>query len=234
MAQGLSDGRTVTNASSPAEKVALFRALFRGREDVYARRWENSKTGKSGYSPCCAAEWVRGVCGKASGKANCATCPTRQFRALDDVAVAAHLRGVDAAGKPFNDDVFNALYDRFDGVTWYVQMILNRLWEAGEGVIDVAQVDDTVRTIIGIRDFEYADLLNSQNDASRRLLRAIAAERIVAEPQSGDFTSRAHLGAASTVRSALKLLESKDLVYHTPAGYVVYDRFFGEWLASRI
>jgi len=111
MAQGLSDGRTVTNASSPAEKLALFRALFRGREDVYARRWENPKTGKIGYSPICAVEWVRGVCGKASGKANCATCPTRQFRALDDAAVEAHLRGVDAAGKLFTLGCYPLLTD---------------------------------------------------------------------------------------------------------------------------
>jgi len=93
--------RVVTNGSSSAEKIALFRALFRGREDVYARRWENPKTGKCGYSPACAVEWIRGVCGKAGGKANCATCPTRQFRPLDDAAVEAHLRGHDAAGKHF-------------------------------------------------------------------------------------------------------------------------------------
>ena len=46
-----------------SEKVALFRRLFRGRDDVYPARWE-SKTGKSGYSPACANEWRAGVCEK--------------------------------------------------------------------------------------------------------------------------------------------------------------------------
>lgn len=50
---------------SPADaKIRLFRALFRGREDIYARRFESRKTGKSGYAPACANEWVRGVCEK--------------------------------------------------------------------------------------------------------------------------------------------------------------------------
>ena len=52
----------VTMASSPEEKVRLFRAMFRGREDVYARRYVSAKSGKSGYSPVCSVEWTRGVC----------------------------------------------------------------------------------------------------------------------------------------------------------------------------
>ncbi|MDO8837131.1 MAG: hypothetical protein Q7V01_16125 [Vicinamibacterales bacterium] len=54
----------VAQSSSAHAKVALFRSLFRGREDVYPRRFESRKTGKSGYMPACAHEWVRGVCDK--------------------------------------------------------------------------------------------------------------------------------------------------------------------------
>src|SRR5271170_5103969 len=50
--------------SSPEDKVALFRSLFRGRDDVYPRRFESRKTGRSGYAPACANEWVRGICEK--------------------------------------------------------------------------------------------------------------------------------------------------------------------------
>jgi len=49
---------------TPEDKVALFLRLFRGREDVYPKLWQNQKTGKEGYSPACANEWVRGVCEK--------------------------------------------------------------------------------------------------------------------------------------------------------------------------
>lgn len=41
---------------SVPEKIALFRSLFRGREDVYALRWE-SADGKSGYSPASIRDW---------------------------------------------------------------------------------------------------------------------------------------------------------------------------------
>lgn len=42
---------------STTEKLVLFRRLFRGRDDVYAVRWESKATGKSGYAPACANEW---------------------------------------------------------------------------------------------------------------------------------------------------------------------------------
>jgi len=47
-----------------AEKVALFRSLFRGREDIYPKFWSNARTGRKGYAPACANEWVHGVCEK--------------------------------------------------------------------------------------------------------------------------------------------------------------------------
>jgi hypothetical protein len=67
----------VHQLSSSDEKIALFRSLFRGREDVYPRRFESRKTGKSGYAPACANEWVRGICEKPRIK--CAECPHRRL-----------------------------------------------------------------------------------------------------------------------------------------------------------
>jgi hypothetical protein len=43
---------------SSREKIYIFRQLFRGREDVFPKRWDNRKTGRSGYSPACSNEWV--------------------------------------------------------------------------------------------------------------------------------------------------------------------------------
>jgi hypothetical protein len=63
---------SVDQTSSPEAKIALFRSLFRGRDDVYPRRFESRKTGRAGYAPACANEWVRGVCEKPRIK--CAEC----------------------------------------------------------------------------------------------------------------------------------------------------------------
>jgi len=47
---------TVTADSRPDVKVSLFKDLFRGRDDVYAVRWEG-RNGKTGYSPAGDKEW---------------------------------------------------------------------------------------------------------------------------------------------------------------------------------
>jgi hypothetical protein len=85
----------VTTASPTGDKVALFRRLFAGRPDVFPLRWENPKTGKSGYSPACANEWVRGVCGKPQVK--CGECPNQAFVPVSDSIIDKHLRGGDGA-----------------------------------------------------------------------------------------------------------------------------------------
>ncbi|MEX0794666.1 MAG: DEAD/DEAH box helicase family protein [Pirellulaceae bacterium] len=99
----------VDRLSPPEAKVALFRSLFRGRDDVYARRFENLRTGKSGYSPACGNEWVRGVCDKPRIK--CAACPHQRFLPVTDESVRRHLSGRDDAGRDFVMGVYPLLRD---------------------------------------------------------------------------------------------------------------------------
>jgi hypothetical protein len=74
-----------------AEKIRLFRSLFRGRTDVFPKRWENAKQERSGYAPACANEWVRGVCEKP--KVRCGECPNQAFIEVEDRVIADHLGG---------------------------------------------------------------------------------------------------------------------------------------------
>src|SRR6185295_18018851 len=99
----------ITQNSPPSAKIALFRSLFRGREDVYARRFESRKTGRSGYQPACANEWVRGVCEKPRIK--CSDCPNQCFLAVTDEVVRWHLSGKDAQGRDFVMGVYPMLRD---------------------------------------------------------------------------------------------------------------------------
>lgn len=75
------------------ERVALFQSLFKGRKDVFARRWFSKSTGKAGYQPVCVNEWRRGVCDKKTYK--CAECPNRYFAPLTSQDVYRHLEGKD-------------------------------------------------------------------------------------------------------------------------------------------
>ncbi len=104
------------NAHSPPDqpfdnraKVGLFRSLFRGRDDVFPQRWENPKTGKSGYAPACANEWKRGLCGKPQVK--CSACPNQAFVPVTDQTIAAHLRGRGLSGAAFVAGVYPVMPD---------------------------------------------------------------------------------------------------------------------------
>ena len=78
------------------EKVALFCSLFRGREDVYPTLWTNTKTGRTGYAPACANEWVRGVCEKP--RVRCGDCPNQAFTPMTDHVILEHLQGRKVVG----------------------------------------------------------------------------------------------------------------------------------------
>jgi superfamily II DNA or RNA helicase len=96
--------------TSPSEaKIALFRSLFRGRQDVYPRRFESRKTGRSGYAPACANEWVRGICEKPRIK--CADCPNRRFLPVTDDVIRWHLSGQGPDGEPFVAGIYPLLPD---------------------------------------------------------------------------------------------------------------------------
>jgi hypothetical protein len=90
-------------------KVELFRSLFRGRGDIFPQRWENQKTGKSGYAPACGNEWKRGLCGKPQVK--CSTCPNQAFTPVTDHIAAHHLRGRGPSGAAFVAGVYPVLPD---------------------------------------------------------------------------------------------------------------------------
>jgi hypothetical protein len=93
--QPSSNIQVVTTELSVNQKVALFQKLFRGRPDIFAHRWENTK-GRSGYSVACGNEWVKGVCNKP--KIKCSECSHRKFTALDDQIIYDHLSGKQVIG----------------------------------------------------------------------------------------------------------------------------------------
>ena len=118
---------SLTNQSPQEDKIKLFRSLFKGREDVFPRRFENIKTGKSGYAPVCRNEWVAGICQKP--KIACRDCNFRAFVPVSDEIIRDHLKGNDPndrVGRDFTIGVYPLLTDEtcwflavdFDKSTW--------------------------------------------------------------------------------------------------------------------
>lgn len=103
---------------TPQSKIDLFLKLFRCREDVYPKRWENSKTGKQGYSPACDLEWVKPICQKPTIK--CSDCHHQKFSPLDEKTVESHLKGYTTIGTYAikADDSCSFLACDFDESTW--------------------------------------------------------------------------------------------------------------------
>ena len=118
---------SIKNQSTQEAKIALFRSLFRGREDVYPKRFESLKTGKKGYQPVCRNEWAIGVCQKPKGR--CDDCTHREFLPVTDTVIKNHLQGtdmLDRSGRDFTIGVYPMLPDEacwflaadFDKASW--------------------------------------------------------------------------------------------------------------------
>ena len=130
-------------------------------------------------------------------------------------------------------EVFDAIYDKFDGHTWYIQNLLNRLYGYNRDV-EMVSITYAMEQIVAEQSYSYADLLKAYPAGHVRLLKAIAQEGCVKEVLAGNFISKHKLRAASSVSSALKKLVANELVYQTTDGYIIYDRFMGEWLRNQV
>ncbi|HEY5958710.1 MAG TPA: DEAD/DEAH box helicase family protein [Polyangiaceae bacterium] len=111
---------------TPAQKVTLFRQLFRGREDVYPERFERKRDGKSGYSPVCTNKFAEGLC--RLPKIKCGECTNRAFRHLDDLAIVGHLKGNHVVGvyPMLPDETCWFLAMDFDEADWKGDVIATR------------------------------------------------------------------------------------------------------------
>ena len=131
---GTARASTPPAPETPADKIALFLDLFGTRRSVFPRRWENGKTGRSGYSPACNNEWRPGICHKPQVK--CAECPHQKFPALDSHAMEMHLRGLDTLGVYAIDENGGCrfLAADFDGDGWRENVAAYRAASAKAGV----------------------------------------------------------------------------------------------------
>ena len=86
----LLDTRITMLRLNSSQKIDIYMKLFRGRQDIYANRWQN-KQGRNGYSVSCHNEWQQGKCNKP--KIKCTECANQAFKSLDQQAIYDHLAG---------------------------------------------------------------------------------------------------------------------------------------------
>ena len=131
-------------------------------------------------------------------------------------------------------DVFHTIYQRFDGITFSVHQVLNRLYEMEKHVDSEQQVNEAIQHIVRRSSMQYEGLIQFLTDNQLSLLKAIAKEGRVKSPQSNLFIRQNNLPSASSIKTALTVLVDKDLVYQDAEAYQVYDHFFCFWLKQMV
>lgn len=127
-------------------------------------------------------------------------------------------------------DVFHDIYHDVDGVTWYVQCILNRLYRLDSCEVTKETCQSVMTEILLSEEDDYKRLYHLLTANQARLLVAIAKETVVKEPTAGLFLRTYNIKSASSVQRSLQYLVDKEYVYKSDNGYIVYDRFFGMWM----
>jgi hypothetical protein len=117
-ADGNATVNKITKNADSTEKIQLFMSLFKGRDDVYAKRWTSNKTEKSGYSPVCINIWKTGLCSKPKGA--CTKCKNKLYAELDSNIIEQHLRGNSVVGiyPMLSDETCYFPAIDFDGGDW--------------------------------------------------------------------------------------------------------------------
>ena len=129
-----------------------------------------------------------------------------------------------------NEEVFHDVYQRFSGHTWYVQFVMNRLYEATRRAESIEQSNQVILSVVDTLAPQYEMMMTLLTTNQVNLLKAIAKEHKIAKPQSSEFVNKHKLSSPSSVKTALDVLVDKELVYPEKDGYVVYDRFMTIWL----
>ena len=137
--------------------------------------------------------------------------------------------------KTLSRDCFDFVYDYFAGHTWYVQYVLNRLFEMTpeSATADRELVGEAVEYILGVFNVTYQNLLANFSEKQRSLLIAIAKERSVTGILSASFVKKYRLASSSSVQGALKALLDNETIVRDGETYYIDNRFFSIWLSRR-
>ncbi len=136
------------------------------------------------------------------------------------------------ANKGISAETIAKVYQRFEGVTWYVQRVLNELFSLTpqHGTCDEDMLDIAIKNILRANEFTYQSLLFQLPIKQKELLMAIAKEGKAQNLTSSAFVKKYRLTSSSSVQSAIKGLLEKNFATSNLGVYEVYDKFFGLWL----
>lgn len=136
------------------------------------------------------------------------------------------------ADRRITPETIRIVYDRFDGVTWYVQKTLNVLFAFTPvgATCDESMVEPAIASVVDSYRFNYQETLFRLPERQKELLVAIAKEGNAKSITSGEFVKRYSLTSPSSVQAAVKGLLEKDFITLFNGSYSIYDKLFEIWL----
>lgn len=139
-------------------------------------------------------------------------------------------------GKTLDRQVADEVYSRFDGITSYMQRIMNVLFLKTQkgSTCTTAMIDDAIDYNLDIASDTYESMLRQMPEKQRAVFIAISAEGTAKSVRSGAFAKKYHLPSPSSVNSAIKGLLDKDFITQSGDAYVVYDKFFDLWIQRNV
>ena len=170
---------SVTSQSPQEAKIDLFRSLFRGREDVYPRRFENVKTGKKGYALVCHNEWVSGICERP--RIRCEDCTHRRFLPVTDEVIRNHLLGSDSQGTTRRDFTIGVYPMLLDETCWFLAVDFDKAsWrEDAQAFLETCKHFAVPAALERSRSLPLAWTSSSRSCRSRRARRGWPSRRSV-------------------------------------------------------
>ncbi len=136
------------------------------------------------------------------------------------------------ADRTITPETIRIVYERFDGVTWYVQKTLNVLFAFTPvgATCDESMVEPAIASVVDSYRFNYQETLFRLPERQKELLVAIAKEGNAKSITSGEFVKRYSLTSPSSVQAAVKGLLEKDFITLFNGCYSIYDKLFEIWL----
>lgn len=138
-------------------------------------------------------------------------------------------------GKDIESDLITEVYNKFEGITLYLQILMNEIYlmtERGK-TATTKYFEIALLSLVRRQAYIYQSLFADLTERQREIVRAIAAENLATNVTSSEFVQKYHLKSASSVQSALKGLSNKGIVGRSGEGYVINDRLFKYWIRKQ-
>ena len=136
-------------------------------------------------------------------------------------------------GRSISKELMEKIYDWADGQTYSIQLLCNRLFGSGKEVKDES-LNELIEEILEEESPVFSNYFHLLPKMQWKVLKAIAKERKVENPLSKGFLKKHDLGAASSVNTAIKALEEKEMLAWEEGQFFVHDLIFSRWLENRI